>query len=79
MEKMQKILEEDTRVNTALLPVGCGLQLTIKKGADGLRHGRRVNPRAVFKQLIVIVFRLQLLRVRVERAVASHMDCMYAY
>jgi predicted O-methyltransferase YrrM len=33
MEKMQKILEEDTRVNTALLPVGCGLQLTIKKDA----------------------------------------------
>lgn len=37
MEKMQKILEEDTRVNTALLPVGCGLQLTIKKDADGQR------------------------------------------
>ena len=41
MEKMQKILEEDTRVNTALLPVGCGLQLTIKKDAALSSPGRR--------------------------------------
>ena len=36
MEKLHEILPNDTRITTAQLPVGCGIQLMVKKeGAGG--------------------------------------------
>jgi len=37
MDEMHKILADDERVNTVLMPVGCGLQLAVKKDSQTTR------------------------------------------
>jgi len=44
MEKLHEILPNDTRITTAQLPVGCGIQLMVKK--EGLTSARTVDAAA---------------------------------
>tara|TARA_B110000046_G_C12641617_1_gene252936 strand:+ start:135 stop:479 length:345 start_codon:yes stop_codon:yes gene_type:complete len=48
MERLHEILPNDTRISTAQLPVGCGIQLMVK--LDGLSTTLPLSPQEVQKR-----------------------------